>query len=93
MALHHAIGRAAISNQGSLIVAVVLLAFIVYVTLQGHLAGYLADLGFGAKARAKAVAGNAAGGLLGGGAGNLFGPGNSLIPNIPVPSLPQVPGT
>lgn len=88
MALHHDVIRHATSSQGSLIVAVVLLAFIVWITLQGHLSGYLADLGFGRRAKAQAAAANIAGGIVGGnGALNLFG-----NPATAIPALPAIPG-
>lgn len=80
MALHHRVIAHATSGQSHLIVAAVLLSFLVWITLQGHLARYLNALGIGSAARARAAVGQATGGIAGG----LLGPGGPLS-NLPNP--------
>lgn len=91
MALHQRIIHHATSSQSHVIVAMVLLSFIVWATLRGHLSKYLNDLGIGKKPISPAAQasvnqgmGAAIGG--GGGAGGWWG----QIGNLP--SLPTFPG-
>lgn len=79
MALHHDIIRHASSSQSHVIVAAVLFSFIVWVTLRGHLARYLNDLGIGNKAAGQQAAGQAIGGIAGGGIGAV----QSILPTLP----------
>ena len=91
MALHHRIIQHATSSQSHVIVAAVLLSFLVWVTLQGHLGRYLADLGIGKPAPAPGSqaamntpgVAQGMGGLIGGGLGTLLPP----LPSIATPPI------
>lgn len=94
MAPHHKIIAASTGSQSHLIVAAVLLSFIVWATLQGHLGRYLNDLGIGKKplnqAAIAAASGGIQGGVTGGGAASALGQaiGNLPLSQLPLPPLP-----
>lgn len=90
-AVHEKVIAAATSSQSHLIVGAVLLAFVVWVTLQGNLGKYLTYLGFGTPAPAPAPpVSPGAGGAIGGAIpGAAIGLGGLNFPGIP--SLPPIP--
>ena len=83
--------QAAFSTQGSIIVATILLAFIVWITLNNRLTAYLADLGIGTPALGNGNlnqgAGQSLGGLVPGGLGAV---GGALFGNGTLQSLPSL---
>lgn len=89
MALHHRIIAHATGSQSHVIVATVLLAFFVWVTLAGHLRRYLNDLGIGTPPPSSAAAMSLPGVSTGIGALNPGGVG-SILGNPAILGTPSI---